>query len=360
MNDSLSRGNMSSPDVTIVVVPRDHFSDTEESLASILAHTPPDCPLVYVDGGSPRSVAAYLQAQAAARPFELVRFDHFLAPNHARNIGARRATTRYIVFIDNDVVVGPGWLSALVECADATGAAVVGPLNFERRPFFQHVHFAGGDARIETTEEAGVQRRRLVDRIHKTKYPESHAETDAAEFHCMLVRTDTLRRLGGLDENMLSTRENIDFCLAVRQGGETVYFEPRSRINYLPPHPLKLSDGPYFALRWSDLWDLSSFYHLRDKWNLDEDAYFHRQYENLGWRRRGIMMSNGLLRWLVSSRVRAAAERLLRPLERSVNARIARRHARTHGIALRAQQRQTDSSRPVSRSAVARATNPHA
>jgi GT2 family glycosyltransferase len=350
---------MSNTDVTIVVVPRDHFSDTRESLDSILAHTEPGVPLVYVDGGSPRPVAAYLAARATARPFKLLRFDHFLPPNQARNIGAGHATTRYIVFVDNDVVVAPGWLSALVECADATGAAVVGPLNFEQRPLFQTVHFAGGDARIETTVEGGVERRRLVDRIHKASYPESRAQTDAAEFHCMLVRTDVLRRLGGLDENMLSTRENIDFCLAVRKSGDTVYFEPRSRINYLPPKPLTLTDVPYFALRWSDLWDLSSFYHLRDKWNLEEDAYFHRQYENVGWRRRGMMMSNGLLRWLVSSRVRAAAERLLRPLERSVNARIARRHARRHGIELRA-VRQPHTARSRSPSAVDRAANPHA
>lgn len=350
---------MGDENVTIVVVPRDHFSDTQESLESILAQTPPDYPLVYVDGGSPRSVASYLRTQASARPFKLLRSDHFLTPNQARNIGAEHAKTRYIVFVDNDVIVAPGWLSALVECANATGAAVVGPLNFEERPPFQTVHFAGGDAKIEITVEGGVERRRLVDRIHKSNYPEGRARTDAAEFHCMLVRTDVLRRLGGLDENMLSTRENIDFCLAVRQAGETVYLEPRSSINYLPPKPLRLADVPYFALRWSDLWDLSSFYHLRDKWNLDEDAYFRRQYENVGWRRRGMMMNNGLLRWLVSARVRAAAERLLRPLERLVNARIARRHARRHGIELRALP-QPERSRSLAPSAVDRAANPHA
>ena len=81
----------------------------------------------------------------------------------------------------------------------------------------------------------------------------------------MLVRTEVLRRLGGLDENLLSTRENVDFCLALRQLGERVYAEPRSKITYLAPAPLRLSDVPFFALRWSDRWDLSSFHYLRDK-----------------------------------------------------------------------------------------------
>ena len=90
-------------------------------------------------------------------------------------------------------------------------------------------------------------------------------------------------------------------------------------------------------MRWSDLWDLSSFHHLRDKWKLEEDEYFRRQYANLGWRRQGLMMRGGLLRWLVSYRVRAAAERMLRPLERRVNAMAARSHAKRHGVPIRLQ-----------------------
>jgi GT2 family glycosyltransferase len=151
----------------------------------------------------------------------------------------------------------------------------------------------------------------------------------------MLVRASVFRSLGGLDENLLSTRENIDFCLSVQQAGEKVYLEPRSKITYLPPEPLRMSDVPFFALRWSDLWDRSSFHYLRDKWKLEEDDYFRRQYENLGWRRREIMMRRGVLRWLVSTRVRAAAERMLRPLERRVNARIAKRHSMRHRVQLR-------------------------
>jgi GT2 family glycosyltransferase len=322
-------------DVTIVVVPRDHFSDTRDSLESLYEFTRPACPLVYVDGGSPARIASYLREQATARDFKLVRYNHYLTPNQARNIGAALVTTRYLVFVDNDVVVAPGWLAPLVDCADATGAAIVGPLNFEQRPLFETVHFAGGDARIVVTKEGGRELCRLVDRIHKKDIPASHEPTEVAEFHCMLVRTGVFRRLGGLDENMLSTRENIDFCLAVQQAGEKIILEPRSRITYLPPHPLQMSDVPYFALRWSDLWDLSSFHYLRDKWNLDEDEYFRRQYRNLGWRRREIMMRGGVLRWLRSVRLRAAAERMLRPLERRVNAAIATRHAKRHGLLLR-------------------------
>jgi GT2 family glycosyltransferase len=323
--------------VTIVVVPRDHFSDTREALESILQFTRPMCPLVYVDGGSPPEIARYLAERASAEHFELIRHDHYLTPNQARNIGAARVKTPYFVFVDNDVVVAPDWLPPLVECAEASGAAIVGPLNFERRPLFQIVHFAGGDAEIAVTEDQGRQRRHLIDRIHKGRIPDSATPTGCAEFHCMLVRADFFRRVGGLDEKMLSTRENIDFCMTVSESGGKIYLEPRSKITYLPPEPMSIKDVPYFALRWSDLWDRSSFYHLRDKWKLEEDEYFRRQYQVLGWRRQGMMMRGGLLRFLVSYRVRAAAERMLRPLERRINAAVARSHAKRHGVPIQMQ-----------------------
>ncbi|HJU21480.1 MAG TPA: glycosyltransferase, partial [Casimicrobiaceae bacterium] len=326
---------MTQSDVTIVVVPRDHFSDTQVSLESLCAQTPP-CPIVYVDAGSPPRIARYLREQSMARGFDLVRVDHYVTPNHARNLGAARVKTRYVVFIDNDVVVAPSWLPPLIACADETGAAIVGPLNFERRPLLQTVHFAGGDTRIEVVDDNGIERRRLIDRIHKIPVPAGRTRTESAEFHCMLVRLDVLRALGGLDESMLSTRENIDFCLAVSAAGGTIYLEPESRITYLAPEPLRLRDVPFFALRWSDLWDLSSFHHLRRKWHLDEDEYFLRQYRNLGWRRQGMMMRGVLLRWVLPWRLRGALERSLRPLERHVNAQLARRHAKRHGVPIEA------------------------
>jgi GT2 family glycosyltransferase len=318
------------PRVTIVCVPRDHFSDTRESLESILTHSDMPFSLVYVDGGSPAPVAAYLREQAERRKFKLIRTDRYLSPNHARNIGARDVSSEYIVFIDNDVVVAPGWLRPLVECADRASAGIVSPLNFEHRPLHTIVHFAGGQAHVETVAAEGRTERRIVDKIRKKRVPERSVPTECAEFHCMLVRTSAFRAVGGLDERMLSTRENLDFCMAVRDAGHPIFFEPASKITYLPPVAIALSDVPYFALRWSDEWDLTSFHRFRDKWDLTEDAYFAREYRNLGWRRRNIMMRAGLLRWLPSWKLRLAAERLLRPLERRINRMISGRYAQRH------------------------------
>ena len=277
--------------VTIVVVPREQFSCTQESLESIYEHTRFPFKLVYVDGNSPPKVRRYLEAQAQAKSFQRVRTDYYLSPNHARNIGLKQVDTQYVVFIDNDVVVSPGWLTALVNCAEETGAAVVGPLMCQYKPLHEIVHFAGGESRIVTDvrgrqllrEKMYKQGQRVADVRPQLK----RTQTELAEFHCVLVRTEIFKRIGPFDEAMLNTKEHLDFCMTVAKAGGAVYFEPDCLVTYVAEPLRTWSDLHFYMLRWSDVWTLKSLNHLRDKWDLAENEYFKRKYKKLAWRRGG-------------------------------------------------------------------------
>ncbi|HHP7246003.1 MAG TPA: glycosyltransferase family 2 protein, partial [Elainellaceae cyanobacterium] len=82
------------PLVTIVVVPRERFSCTQQSLESVFAHTRLPYELIYVDGNSPAPVRRYLEQQADARGFRLLRTEYYLYPNHARNLGLAQVDTK--------------------------------------------------------------------------------------------------------------------------------------------------------------------------------------------------------------------------------------------------------------------------
>ncbi len=281
------------PKVTIVVVPRERFSYASKSLESIYEHTTYPFKLVYVDGGSPNPVQSYLAEQAQLKGFELIRTPGFLAPNLARNIGLSRVQTEYVVFVDNDVAVAPHWLENLVQCADETGAAVVGPLTCISLPLHTKVHCAGGLAHVLETEIDGQVKRRIREKQYYAEKPLEKVrdrlhrqQTELAEFHCMLARTNIFEKVGPLDEGLLSTREHIDFCMLVSQAGGTIYFEPSSVITYVPGPPMEVYDIPYFLLRWSDGWEIDSLLHLEKKWNLSNDsAFFKMRRKRLGWRR---------------------------------------------------------------------------
>lgn len=279
---------MTEPQVTIVVVPRERFSYTQNSLESIYENTSYPFNLVYVDGNSPFKIKRYLQEQAKQRGFQLIRSEYYLSPNQARNIGLRYVDTKYLVFIDNDVLVKPGWLEVLVRCAEETGAWVVGPLCLQGSDF-QTVHMAGGT--IEFREKQG--RRWLVEKrpfmrlpLAKVASQLKQEPSELVEFHCIFVRTKTFERTGLLDEKLMSMAEETDFCLSVIHTGNTIYFEPNSVVSYVPPPPLAWSDLPFFFVRWSDIWCQISVEHFREKWNLTEDTPVLRHYHDFVYNHR--------------------------------------------------------------------------
>ncbi|NEQ33894.1 MAG: glycosyltransferase family 2 protein, partial [Leptolyngbya sp. SIO4C5] len=274
----------------------------------------------------------YLQQQSQQYGFQIVSTDYYLYPNQARNLGLKQVTTPYLVFIDNDVIVSPGWLEALLNCAQETEAAIVGPLMCQYEPIHQEVHFAGGEAHV-WTDKTG--RRRVREKMYdqgKTVEAIRHrlkrSPTELAEFHCVLVRRSVFDQLGQLDETMLNTKEHLDFCMSVRETGETVYFEPDSLVTYLPGAPQDWSDVHYYMLRWSDAWTLSSLHRFRDKWQLAEDGYFKNKYKKLGWRRY-MSLIEPLARRLTFNVGSSFVARAIAKLEHGLNRYLTYQHQRS-------------------------------
>jgi glycosyltransferase involved in cell wall biosynthesis len=202
-----------APKVTLVVGPRERFSFTMTSLENIYEMTDIPFKLVYVDGGSPAPIRDYLKKQSQEKGFELIRTEHYLIPNVARNMGLQWVTTPYVVFVDNDVIVSPRWLTQLLDCAESTGATIVGPLTCQHEPVHEEVHFAGGEAHLFTDIKGRVRlREKMYKQGHKVEklLPTlTRTETELCEFHCMLVRREIFEKLGYLDEKMLNTKEHL-------------------------------------------------------------------------------------------------------------------------------------------------------
>ena len=284
--------------VTLVVAPRDRFEVVLRSLNSIVEDTDGPYDLIYVDGGLPKRLSAAVGEVCQRRGFRHIRYDRYLSPNAARNIGWQAAGTPYIVFIDNDMIVSKGWLRALIDCADTTEAAVVAPVICQWDPPHTEIHHAGG---LFTDDVARFFARppeeRRIKEVHikqGEKLAEAtleRGETQACEFHCALVRRDVLVDLGGLDEQLLATKEHVDFSMSVWRNGGRVMFEPGSVVTSLfaipgSHHSVTMRDWPYYALRWSPKWQKHSLEHFQAKWQLFDDPFFKERDKMLSWRHR--------------------------------------------------------------------------
>jgi GT2 family glycosyltransferase len=341
---------MADPQVTIVVVPRERFSFTRESLESIYEHTEFPFKLVYVDGNSPPSIRRYLEAQAREKGFQLIRTDYYLSPNHARNLGLSQVNSKYVVFIDNDVLVTTGWLAHLVQCAEETGASVISPLICIGKPEQEIIHSAGGEAHIRLDTKNGKVERRFREVMHGCNQPIANMrdhlqrqQTELAEFHCMFVRTEIFKQVGAFDERMLNTREHLDFCMLVTQAESTIYLEPTSIVTYVPGPPLEWTDIPFYMLRWSDAWAVASVQYFRDKWDLTGNET-SKKGSSVSFRRKATLIKP-LVRSLLFGRRSLLLEKVLVHLDMQLNRYLTNRYARKQ--AQRLQEAPTQPPLPV-------------
>jgi len=142
----------------------------------------------------------------------------------ACNQGAAASRGRYLVFLNNDTVVLPGWLEALVETAERDQTAgAVGSM------------FLYPDGRIQ---EAGAVVWSNGEAFHYGwgRSPEDRRFTFAREVdYCsgasLLVRRELFERLGGFDRRYAPAYyEDTDLCMGVRSLGYRVVYQPHSRL----------------------------------------------------------------------------------------------------------------------------------
>jgi glycosyltransferase involved in cell wall biosynthesis len=103
---------MDPPVVSVVVPTRGRAAYLEVTLDSLLGlRTEAAYEIVVVDDGAPDATAAVVAARPAVR---YVAHGEGRGLNAARNTGLQESQAELIAFVDDDVLVPPGWLDALI------------------------------------------------------------------------------------------------------------------------------------------------------------------------------------------------------------------------------------------------------
>lgn len=243
----------------------------------LLDRTPAEAEIVYLAHGARPARAEGLKAILGGRKTSFLSGPNLLAQNVARNLGARHAQTNadYYVFLDNDIVVEPGWLDALVRGARESGAGVVGPLMLEGDPSKKIVHMIGGVYREIDTPSGKIafERHYAGHRpMADLDAPPVRRAVDFVEGHCMLVSRRAFEACGGFDEQILTMFEYIDMSLRARAAGYPVIVEPDAVATYEYDAPLTVEDVPIYLTRWDVDDTRATFDHFAHKRVLRRDC----------------------------------------------------------------------------------------
>lgn len=137
---------------TVVVPTRNRGELIAETLQSLLRLENPDCRIVVVDQSTDERTARAVEAVAAGDPRVHLEATDTVGSSAARNLGAAVAGTDIVAYTDDDCIVEPTWLTAILrEFENPQIAAVYGrliPYEFTSRDGTE-VGFKAAEVRAE-------------------------------------------------------------------------------------------------------------------------------------------------------------------------------------------------------------------
>jgi len=234
------------PKVAITILNWNGVTDTNECLQSLQAITYPNYETIVIDNGSQGDDVEILRRRFADS-IRLIANDQNYGFAGGCNRGLRYALDRgadYVLLLNNDVVVEPGFLSQLVQAAQALPdlAAACPKIYFYDRP--NVVQSTGGRVNPWT----GTSRQVGRGEADKGQYNQI-AVRDYADGACMLIKREALERVGLLDEDYFAYWEETDWCARARALGLRCYYIPVAKVWHKGSRSLASRNDFYFLYR---------------------------------------------------------------------------------------------------------------
>jgi GT2 family glycosyltransferase/tetratricopeptide (TPR) repeat protein len=111
--------------VSIIILGFNQVEYTKKCIETIREHTKQAYELILVDNGSHDGTEAFFRSVPGAK---VIRNAENLGVSKGWNQGMRIATGEYLLILNNDIIVGPGWLENMVRLAESDAAiGMVGP-----------------------------------------------------------------------------------------------------------------------------------------------------------------------------------------------------------------------------------------
>lgn len=231
---------MSDAIVDLIVPVRDKWDLTRQCLESVRAHTEPGYRIIVVDNASTdatRELPAMSLADVVLRNEEPRNFAASL------NQGLRHSTAPYVCLLNNDVIVGPKWLSSLLGVfADAKDSlAAVGPITSNNRDW-QGLNFLKSQWQLDLPiDHIAPERCDEWMRYLAFRFRRSHLEIDGMlAFFCTLIRRAAVDAVGELDEAFDFGGEDDDYCYRLQRAGFSLALSLHSYVMHLGG----VSEGP--------------------------------------------------------------------------------------------------------------------
>jgi GT2 family glycosyltransferase len=258
------------PMVSIIIPTRDQVSSLRKCLDSIFEKTDyREYEVIVLDNESYDSET--LEFLAELTKYDRVRVERIEGTfNYSRlnNRGVELSRGSLIGLLNNDVeVINDDWLSEMVSRAMQPEVAMVGARLWYPNGTIQHAGVILGAGGIAGHAHVGLRRGEPGYFARANLAQNVSAVTTA----CALVRREVYLQLGGFDEKLAVTFNDIDFGLRLREAGYWIVWTPHAELIHhesssrgfddsTPKQVRFLAEVDYMKAKWADMLQRDPFY----------------------------------------------------------------------------------------------------
>lgn len=226
--------------VSIVIPVHNQLHYTRQCLASIEENTDSGgYEVIVVDDASTDGTAEFLQEWSRRKNwFRSVTNSENSGFARSCNRGAELSSSHYLLFLNNDTVVTPGWLSPLLDTLKMhPDIGIVAPKLVFPDGAIQHCGKVWGEWQAARSHPDHIYYREPGESDHVNRARDYQTLTGA----CLLLRRDEFFRYGPFDEQYENGWEDDDLCYACREQGLRVHYFPASTVIHF--QSATLNDG---------------------------------------------------------------------------------------------------------------------
>lgn len=197
---------------SIIVATYNQLDYTKTFYDSLLKNTDQSYEIIFVDNSSTDGTREYLESLADEKENVNVIFNEVnLGFPKAINQAVALARGKYIIVVNNDIVVTKGWLEGLISVAESEGnIGIVGPISNEVSGLQKD-----NEAKYKSVEEMHEYAHRVAG-----KNSGQTLNFPRVAFLCTLIKKELIEKIGGLDERFSpGNYEDDDFCLRAQLAG---------------------------------------------------------------------------------------------------------------------------------------------
>lgn len=229
------------PKVSIIILTWNNVRYNIECLRSIFDYSVyPNLEVIVVDNASTDGTPEFLQRFASgSRNVQLILNQENLGFAAGMNKGIAQATGEYIVILNNDTLVTPGWLSGMMRYLDIESVGAVGSMTNQ----------IANEAKVDAGYDVIAEMNEFA-LLRSKQYAGESFDIKVLALFCTMMRRAVIDEIGMLDEQFkVGMFEDDDYSLRLHQAGYRTVCAKDVFIHHYGMGGFKqLSEDEYFKI----------------------------------------------------------------------------------------------------------------